>query len=101
MCSTVVSPFQGFGHFVTHNLGLRAARFTPGYNISGLQPDRSAWFSIVRLYRMAISDGCIGRVYRYISEARFISHPVIVTVLNVRGLKARSVTAWAEGPGKT
>ena len=35
---TIVSPLQGLENSLTQNLGLRAARFTPGYNMTGFQP---------------------------------------------------------------
>jgi hypothetical protein len=36
----VVSPLQGWGNLLAFFLGLRAGRFTPGFNIVGFQPLR-------------------------------------------------------------
>ncbi|SRR6266498_587010 len=93
-----VPPFQGGEDFGSVYLGLRAARFTPGYHRTGFQPSAHGPSALRYRVRRVRSEGA-GETVRPVRPLR--------RRRQLSGLKAPNVTAWAEasptsgGPGQT
>jgi hypothetical protein len=91
--TATVPPFQGGEGFGSIRLGLRAARFTPGYHRTGFQPSSHGPSARYRVRSEGAAETV--RQVRPVHRTRRLS-----------GLKASNVTAWAEasptsgGPGQ-